>query len=615
MKKYLSNSSVERDEATMASIRGAEVVWQGPGKRRRLLVREANYPVTSPRRPDIRVGIIMDDFSTLAFSHEWTVVELRPGTWDQQLRDENLSFVVVTSARADVNGLWRSRITSPSGPAQVFCDLLDRCRAAGIPSVFWNQEDPPSYEDFLPAAGLFDHVFTTDANMVPRYQSDLGHSRVSVLPFAAQPRIHNPIRPRQGWHSRDIAVAVMFSAHKFLERREQGDYLLPAALDVCEGRRPRFEIISLQQRKKLHPFPGLPGKHLGGSLSYSQMLTAYKTYKIFLNVNTTTETPSICTRRTFEITAAGSTVLSTPSTAIAEFFPDNEIPTARTRTEAAHLLKALLANPDYAQRLVHKAQRRIWAGHTFANRANTIAAAVRPDLAVRAAPPQISVLVSSYRPHQFAHVIAGLSAQRGVDVQLVYLAHGFEVDEASVRHRCTQAGLANVVVLQEPRTTTLGECLNILVAHADGKLATKWDDDDVYSPLYLLDQANAMMYSEAEVVGKRALYMHLAGPDVTILRSPHLEHRFVQTVAGPTIFATAELLRSFPFARVPRGEDSRFLNDVTASGARIYAGDRFNYCQMRAADVSKHTWAITNEELLASSQIQFFGKPDDYISV
>lgn len=616
MKKYLSLSRVERDEASISGIRGAEGAWRGFGAKRRLLFREANHPVTTPKCPGIRVGIIMDDFSARAFAHEWTVVELRPDTWPQQLRDEDLSFVVVESAWAGVSGLWKSRITSPNGPAQVFRELLDGCRASGIPSVFWNKEDPPHYEDFLPAARLFDHVFTTDANMVPRYQSDLGHSRVSVLPFAAQPRIHNPIRPRHGWHSRDIAFAGMYFAHKFPERREQMDYLLPAAIDASEGRSPGFEIFSRQLGKEpQYQFPGLLGKHVVGSLSYSQMLTAYKAYKVFLNVNTVTESPSMCARRIFEITAAGATVLSTPSTAIAEFFPENEIPTVSTRSEAAHLLKALLANPDYAQRLVHKAQRRIWAGHTFADRANTIAAAVRPDLAVSAAPPQISVLVSSFRPQQLDHVIAGVAAQQGVDIQLVYLAHGFEVDEVSLRHKCAQAGLSNVVVLQEPRTTALGECLNILVAHADGWFATKWDDDDMYSPLYLLDQAHAMMYSEAEVVGKRAHYMHLAGPDATILRSPHLEHRFVQAVAGPTIFATAELFRSFPFAQLPLGEDSRFLNDVAASGAKIYSADRFNYCQMRAAEASGHTWSITNEELLASSQIQFFGKPGDHILV
>lgn len=616
VKSYLHRSGTERDEASLAGVRGAEGAWRGLGRGRRLVFREASIGVGLPRNPQLRVGIIMDDFSAAAFAAEWTVVALRPDSWQAQLRGEMLDFVVVESAWAGNAGMWRGKITGPAGPSAAFRELIAGCRAAGLPAVFWNKEDPPHYEDFLPAARLFEHVFTTDANMLPRYRSDLGHSKVSVLPFAAQPRIHNPARPRHGWHAREIAFAGMYFAHKYEDRRRQMDYLLGAAVDATVGKRPGFEIFSRQLGgEPQYQFPGLLKKHVVGSLSYKQMLTAYKAYKVFLNVNSVTDSPSMCARRIFEITAAGTCVVSTPSAAITEFFPEGEIPTADTREAAAHLLKALTANPDYSQRLVHKAQRRIWAEHTYSHRAQAIAAAAQPALASPAARPQVSVLVSSFRPQQLDHVLAGVAAQQGVDVQLVYLAHGFQLDDAAFRRQCLAAGLADVVVLQEPQQTTLGECLNALVTRADGRFATKWDDDDVYSPLYLGDQVHALMYSEAEVVGKRAHYMHLAGAGATILRNPQLEHRYVEAVSGPTIFAATDTFRGFPFEPLQRGEDSRFLSDVIEAGGRIYSADRFNYCQMRSANVSSHTWPITDEELLASSKIQFFGSPEDHISV
>ncbi|WP_459385133.1 CgeB family protein [Arthrobacter humicola] len=616
VKSYLHRSGAERDEASLSGVRGAEGTWRGLVPGRRLVFREAVVGVAEPRNPQLRVGIIMDDFSAAAFSAEWTVVALRPDSWKEQLRDEALDFVVVESAWAGNAGLWRGKITSPAGPSPVFRDFVEGCRAAGLPAVFWNKEDPPHYEDFLPAAKFFDHVFTTDSNMLPRYREDLGHNRISVLPFAAQPRIHNPARPRHGWHAREIAFAGMYFAHKYEDRRRQMEYLLGAAVDATAGKRPGFEIFSRQLgRQPQYQFPGILKKHVVGSLSYKQMLTAYKAYKVFLNVNSVTDSPSMCARRIFEITAAGSCVVSTPSAAIAEFFPDKEIPTADNREDATHLLRALTANPDYAQRLVHKAQRRIWTGHTFSHRARSIAAAARPELSAPETRAQVSVLVSSFRPQQLEHVVAGVAAQQGVDVQLVYLAHGFEIDEPAFRRKCLDAGILDVVVLQEPQQTMLGECLNSLVAKADGLFATKWDDDDVYSPLYLGDQVHALMYSEAEVVGKRAHYMHLAGAGATILRNPQLEHRYVEAVSGPTIFAATDTFRRFPFQPVPRGEDSRFLSDVIEAGARIYSADRFNYCQMRGAEVASHTWPITNEELLATSKIQFFGSPEDHILV
>ncbi len=615
-KSYLHRSGTERDEASLAGVRGAEGAWRGFGRGRHLVFREAATPGPASSAPQLRVGVIMDDFSAVAFSCEWSVVALRPDSWEQQLRDEELAFVAVESAWAGNNGLWRGKITGTDGPSAVFRELIEACRNAGLPTVFWNKEDPPHYDDFLPAAKLFDHVFTTDQNMLPRYRTDLGHSRVSVLPFAAQPKLHNPVRPRHGWHAREIAFAGMYFAHKYEDRRRQMDYLLGAAAEVSGGKRSGFEIFSRQLGKEpQYQFPGILARHVVGSLSYKQMLTAYKAYKVFLNVNSVTDSPSMCARRIFEITAAGTCVVSTPSAALATFFPGNEIPTAETKEQAASLLKALLANPDYASRLVHKAQRSIWTEHTYRHRAASILAVARPDLILPSALPRVSVLVSSFRPQQVDHVIAGVAGQEGVEVQLVFLAHGFVLDEADFRRKCRAAGIADVVVLQEPQATTLGDCLNALVARADGTYATKWDDDDFYSRHYLADQVHSMMYSEAEVVGKRAHYMHLAGPGATILRNPQLEHRYVEAVSGPTIFAATGTFRRFPFQQLQRGEDSRFLSDVIAAGARIYSADRFNYCQFRGSNVAGHTWSITHEELLASSKIQFFGSPEDHIAV
>ena len=590
-KSYLHRSGTERDEASLSGVRGAEGAWRGFGRRRHLVFREAAAPVVAADAAQLRVGIIMDDFSAMAFSCEWAVVALRPDSWEQQLREEELDFVAVESAWAGNDGLWRGKITGPAGPSDAFRDLTEACRAKGLPTVFWNKEDPPHYDEFLPAARLFDHVFTTDENMLPRYREDLGHGRVSVLPFAAQPKIHNPVRPRHGWHARDIAFAGMYFAHKYEDRRRQMDLLLGAAADVSGRKRCGFEIFSRQLGKQpQYQFPGLLARHVVGSLSYKQMLTAYKAYKIFLNVNSVTDSPSMCARRIFEITAAGTCVVSTPSKAIATFFPGNEIPTADTRAQAVSLLKALLANPDYAARLVHKAQRSIWSRHTYRHRAESMLAVARPDLVPPSGLPKVSALVSSFRPHQTDHVIAGVAAQAGVEVQLVYLAHGFDVDEAGFRRKCLAAGITDVVVLQEPRETTLGECLNALVARAEGTYATKWDDDDLYSCHYLADQVHAMMYSDADVVGKRAHYMHLEGPGATILRNPQLEHRFVEAVAGPTIFAATEAFRRFQFQPLQLGEDSRFLRDVIAAGARIYSSDRLQLlpdarCGCRVAHV------------------------------
>ena len=63
----------------------------------------------------------------------------------------------------------------------------------GIPLAWWTIEDPNSYRFTLPQARLADHVFTSDAAMIPQYQRGLGHERVWWLPLAASAEYHRPL--------------------------------------------------------------------------------------------------------------------------------------------------------------------------------------------------------------------------------------------------------------------------------------------------------------------------------------------------------------------------------------------------------------------------------------
>src|SRR5690606_2893050 len=52
---------------------------------------------------------------------------------------------------------------------------------------------------------------------------------------------------------------------------------------------------------------------LRGNLPYAQMLSAYKRYKVFLNVNSVTNSPTMFARRVFELLACGTPVISSYS--------------------------------------------------------------------------------------------------------------------------------------------------------------------------------------------------------------------------------------------------------------------------------------------------------------
>lgn len=583
-----------------------------------------DFPALKPNQKPalparLRVAVILDDFSAQAWGYEWDCIAVKPDTWLEELSGERVDLLFVESAWAGNGKAWSYHLTGTSAPRPAIIELVKWCKSQQIPTVFWNKEDPPHYEDFLATARLFDTVLTSDSTQIDRYKADLCHERVEALSFAAQPVVHNPVRPQHGFHARDVAFAGMYFAHKFPERREQMEMLLSAALDVSGNMEHGLEIFSRQLGGDAnYQFPDPFNDHVVGSLPYEKMLTAYKAYKVFLNVNSVVDSPSMCARRIFEITASGTPVVTAPSRAISGFFEKSEVLEVGTRTEAAGMIRSLVRSKELRDRTVHLGQRRIWQEHTYAHRAEQVSRAAGIGVtgsrqSSMTEKPKISALVSTIRPQQLDHILATVGKQQNVDTELVLLSHGFELDERDVRAKAREQGIENLVLLHQPRTTTLGACLNFAAGAASGFYVTKMDDDDLYGANYLQDQAAAHRYSGANVVGKQAHYMYLGGRNATLLRFEEREHRFTDLVMGPTIFTTREMMQDVPFMELGRGEDTTFLRGILEVGGTIYSADRFNFVQMRGADEESHTWSVEETDLLATGVVSSFGLNEPHI--
>lgn len=557
-------------------------------------------------RYNLRAAVVLDEFSSMCFEFEWNSVAVTPSDWPSQIQDDPVDILFVESAWAGNSGAWKYHLTGSRGPSADLRRLVAWCRNEGIPTVFWNKEDPPHYADFLETARLFDAVFTSDATRRPHYIRDLGHDRVYVLPFAAQPKVHNPIRPRNGWHSRDIAFAGMYFRHKFPERREQMEFLLGGAMAGSSGMDFGLEIFSrMLGGDERYQFPEPFADKVVGQLPYKEMLTAYKAYKVFLNVNSVTESPSMCARRIFEISASGTPVVSAPSLAIREFFPPEEVFVATDAEETRGSVRALVRNSSLGERAVHLAQRRIWNAHTYSHRVETVLDKVGLSGQASGMSTGVSCMVSTNRPRQLRHIFKQFSQQVYAHKQLVLLTHGFEPDAESLKMIALEHGIENFVHLSRDISESLGACLNAIVASADGTVLTKMDDDDLYGQHYLGDLVHARSFSGADVVGKSAHYMHLQDSGILIRRFRNNEHRFVSQIMGPTITAARDLFAELPFGDLTRGEDTDFLARVRAAGGKIYAADRYNFVQVRGSHA--HTWRLSDMEAISTGDVEIYG--------
>lgn len=584
------------------------------GRRKNISFEPQEWPERAPVRPDLTVAVILDDFSARAFQYEWNQIALSRDGWKSELAAQPVDLLFVESAWHGNGDDWQYQLTGTSGVKEPIKELVAYCREQGIPTVFWNKEDPPHYDDFLECASLFDHVFTTDVNKIPDYHRDLGHDRVSVLPFAAQPAVHNPARPRNGFHERDVAFGGMYFAHKFPERREQMDLLLGGADDVSPRLKTGLEIFSRYLGEdERYQFPEPLDQRVVGSLTYDQMLTAYKAYRVFLNVNSVVDSPSMCARRIFEITASGTPVISTPSRAIREYFSEDQLVVVEDREHAADTVRALVRSPELADRMVHRAQREVWNKHTYGHRVEQILQRVLPEKVRPRTRPTVSILLCTNRPHRVANALQGFATQENVDLDVVMVAHGFDPSADQIQDAIATSGIDCVTTIAADSELTLGECLNLAVEASTGEVLAKMDDDDFYAPRYLADLLDALDYSGADIVGKQAHYMYVESQNATLHRFGHREHRFTDFVMGPTITGYRRVFDQIPFQRRNTGEDSSFLAAVIEAGFSIYSADRFNFVQRRGSD--GHTWQVSDAGVLSTGDVVMFGDNSLHVTV
>ena len=307
-------------------------------------------------------------------------------------------------------------------------------------------------------------------------------------------------------------------------------------------------------------------------------------------------------------------MLSTPSAAIEPFFGDT-VTVVTTTDEARSALAMLLDQPEHRERLALRAHRRVFDEHLYTHRVDEVLRAV--GLPVSERDQAISAIVPTMRPAQVDHVLATLAGQRHPDLELVLVAHGFDVDEHHLRARARDLGLDRLVVRRADAALTLGACMNLGVEAASGRYVAKMDDDNTYATHYLSDLVRAFDYSQAQVVGKWAHYVHLAASDATVLRFPHAEHRYVNLVQGGTILTPRAVAAEVRFEDLPRRVDTTFLDKVRAGGGKVYSTDRFNYVSRRATTTAGHTWGIADQDLVnrGGSRIVFYGDPTAHVTV
>lgn len=279
---------------------------------------EEHVPSQERALSDLTIGVIADEFTSKTLSGSVNAVTLDRARWKQQLDEVELDAVFVESAWEGNGGQWRRGVGyyGKEENRDLFA-LISACAAKGIPTIFWNKEDPVHFNRFRLTAARCDFVFTTDADMVAPYLSTpSARTRAAAsMPFYAQPRIHNPL-PGRVLFDDSTSYAGTYYGDRYPDRSKT----LAALLRASEPYGLTIYDRQLAVPNSSYHFPREFSPNVRGVLPYDQVLDSYKTHLAQLNVNSVVDSPSMYSRRVVEIPACGGIVISGPGRGITETF-------------------------------------------------------------------------------------------------------------------------------------------------------------------------------------------------------------------------------------------------------------------------------------------------------
>ncbi|SFO37414.1 Spore maturation protein CgeB [Roseovarius lutimaris] len=284
-----------------------------------------------PRSTSVRAVTVLDEFSTNSFADAFHNTALLPDHWRAQFEEARPQIFFCESAWSGADSQqrpWKGKIYAstnfPKENRGILLEILAHCRKKGIPTVFWNKEDPTHYSDrihdFVKTATEFDHVFTTAVECVERYKADYGLKSVHALPFATNPALFNPI------DTGSRSDAVTFAGSWYANHLERSEHMH----DILRGLRAAGYDLEIYNRyhgdgDPLHAWPSEYTPFVRPAVPHDQIADAYKSSRLALNINTVTQSRTMFARRVFELMSCNTLVLSNYSVGVEDMFGSDVI--------------------------------------------------------------------------------------------------------------------------------------------------------------------------------------------------------------------------------------------------------------------------------------------------
>jgi hypothetical protein len=338
-------------EMTQLRLEAGRIGWPAPDS--------TAHVVGQRRKPTVLA--VLDEFTTSCFAPDCILVRPRPDNWRALAEQYHPELVLIESAWKGNGGSWQYRVGSYANcPGDELAELVNFARYHRVPVVFWNKEDPVHHDKFLEAASMADVILTTDQEKIQDYVRETGNERVHAFPFAAQPALHWP-RALAGRKARACFAGSWYGG-RHATRANAMLWLLRAAKE--HG----LDIYDRNHGQEDFCFPHDLRDCVRGGLPYEQLCREYAAYRVFLNVNSVASSPTMFSRRVFELLASGTPVVSTYATGIERLLGADSVWFVDNPEEASVAVARLLEDDAEWRKRSLRGIRTVFSTHTYAHR-------------------------------------------------------------------------------------------------------------------------------------------------------------------------------------------------------------------------------------------------------
>lgn len=315
-----------------------------------------SYYINTKRREELRIAAILDELTEEFLAYECEVVNLESFRWKDQLKDFYPDFFLAESIWNGHNKTWRRKLTPQIHDD--FLRLMQWFKERGIPTIFWNKEDPVHMHTFLKVASLFDYVYTTDVDCVPLYMRLLGHRRVGFLPFATSTHLFNPI---EEFDRKDCACF----AGSYYRKREERKLAFENIADALS----KEYCLEIYDRNSYpgnldYQYPERFQNMIKGSLPVDQINVAYKGYRFGVTLNIVNHSSTMEARRIFELLGSNTLTISNDCLGVRNLFGDLVL-YYENQEQFNSGFRSLLQSPEKAEKIRLLALRKILKEHTY----------------------------------------------------------------------------------------------------------------------------------------------------------------------------------------------------------------------------------------------------------